>query len=92
MSEGACAPVWEGVPQSGRVYPRVGGCTPEWESAPQCGRVCPSVGGCAQCGRVCPVWVSLSRVVMTDTQVHLCVHLITGRFNHVAKAYMAEMS
>ena len=97
--------MWDGVPQRGRVRPSVGGCTPVWEGVPQCGRVFPSIGGCvpvwegvSQCGRVCPcmcvceVWVSLSHVFMTDTQVHLCVHLIAGRFGHVAKAYVAKTS
>ena len=55
----------------------------------------PSEGGCPQCVRVCPricdmyvceVWVSLSHVLMMDTQVHLCVHLITECLSHVAKA------
>ena len=58
--------------------------------------MCPSEGGHAHvyviC--VCEVWMSLSsythdiveahmcpHILMTDTQVHLCVHLITGRFS-----------
>ena len=105
-SEGGCAPVREGVPQCGRVFPSVGGCAPVSEGVPQCGRVCPGEGGCVpvwedvlQCGRMCPyicdlcvceVWVSLSHVYTNDT--HLCVHLIAGRFGHVAKAYVAKTS
>ena len=78
--------MWEGVPQCAKMCPSVGGCSPVWEGVPQCGRVCPSVGGCVpvwegvpQCGRVCPcmcvckVWVSLSHVLMMNTQVHLSV-------------------
>ena len=50
-SDCACTPVWEGVPQYGRVCPSVGGCAPVcgrvfpsvWESVPPCGRVFPSV-------------------------------------------------
>ena len=59
------------------------GCAPVCECVPQYGRVCP-------CMCVCEVWVSLSHVIMMDTQVHLCVHLITWR--HVTKAYMAKTS
>ena len=68
-----------------RVCPSVGGCVPEWEDVSDCA----SVGGCARvyliCACVCEVWVSLSYILMTDTQVHLCVCLITGCFGHVAK-------
>ena len=97
--------MWEGVPQCGRVRPSVGGCAPVWKGVPQYRRVCPSVGGCApvldgvsQCGRVCPcmcvceVWVFLSHVLMMDAQVHLYVYMITERFGHVAKAYLAKTS
>ena len=54
--------------------------------------MCPRVGGCAlvyvicvdvKCGCLCH---------MTDTQVHLCVHLIAECFDHVAKAYVTETS
>ena len=90
---GRCVPVWEGVSQCGRVFPNVGGCVTFWEGVPQCGRVCPSVGVCAPMWEDvyawCEVWVSLSHVLMADTQVHLCVHLIAGRFSHVVKAYVA---
>ena len=94
FSVGGCVPEWEGDTQCGRVCPRVGECSPVWEGVPQYGRVFPSVGGCApvyvRCVCVCEVWVSLSHVLMMDTQVHLCVHLIAGRFGHVTKAYVAE--
>ena len=94
---GRCAPEWEGAPQCGRVFPSIGGCVPVWEGVSQCQRVsqcervCPSVGRCVP---VCvfEVWVSLSHVFMMDTQVHLCVHLITRCFGHVAKAYVATAS
>ena len=56
----------EDVPQCGRVFPSVGGSAPVWEGAPQYGRVCP-------CMCVCKMWVSLSHVLMMDTQVHLSV-------------------
>ena len=91
--------MWEGVshsgkvcPQCGKVFPNVGGCVPFWKGVPQCGGCPPVWEGLPQCGRVCPcmcvceVWVSLSHVVMADTQVHLCVHLIAGRFSHLVKA------
>ena len=99
------APVWEGVSQYWSVCPNVGGCSPMWRVCPSVGgcspmwRVSPSVGGFAPvwegvslyaCG--CEVWVFLSHVLMTDTQVHLCVHLIAGHFGHVAKAYVAKTS
>ena len=86
----------EGVPQCGRVCsslgcaqcarlcPSVGGCVPVWEGLPQCGRVFPSVGRLPPVGGCAPV--SLSHILMTDTQVHLCVHLIAECFSHVAKA------
>ena len=64
-SVGGCAPVWEDVPPCGRVCPSVGGYVPVWQGVPQCGRVCP-------CMFVCEVRVSLSHVLMMDTQVHLC--------------------
>ena len=73
---GGCSPVWEGVPQSGRVCPSVGGCVPVWEDVSQYRRVSPSVGGFAPVWEdvplymcVCEVWVSLSRVLRMDTQV-----------------------
>ena len=77
--------------ERGSVYASVGGCAPVWEGASQYGRVCPSVGGCA---RVCEVWVSLSHVLMMDTQVHLsvCSYIIAGCIGHVAKAYVAKTS
>ena len=100
---GGVYPILDGVPQCGRVCPTLGRCVPSvgecslmwggvshsgsgapvWECVPQCGRVCP-------CMCVCEVSVSLSHVLMADTQVHLCVHLIAGRFSHVVKAYLAK--
>ena len=73
-----CTPVREGVPQCGSVSPTEGGCAPVWEGVPQCGKVCLSVRGCAPvCDMcACEVWLSLSHVLMTDTQVHLCVHFL----------------
>ena len=89
--------MWEGVPSVGdvpqcwRVCPIVGRCSPVWEGIPQCGRVFPSVrlctsegghahvyviGVCVRCGCPCHIYI-----LMTDTQVHLCGHLITGRFS-----------
>ena len=68
-SVGGCVPVLECVPQCGRVFSNV-------EGVPQCGRVFSNVEGVPQCGRVCPcmcvceVWMSLSHVLMMDTQVH----------------------
>ena len=89
-----CAPRWESVPQCRRVCPSVGRCAQVWEGVPQCGRVCPSVRGCALVSVMCAceVWVSLSHVLMMNTQMHLCVNLISGRFCHVAKAYVTETS
>ena len=62
-----------------RVSPSVGGFAPVWEGV--------SLYACG-----CEVWVFMSHVLMTDTQVHLCVHLIAGHFGHVAKAYVAKTS
>ena len=84
---GGCVPFWEGVPQCGKVCPSVGVCAPMWEGVLQC-------GGCA------PVWEGVSPVCVyvrcgcpchmyswrTHPQVHLCVHLIAGRFSHMVKA------
>ena len=44
-SEGRCAAVGDGVPESRRVCPCLGGCAPVWEGVHQCERVFPSVEG-----------------------------------------------
>ena len=77
--------MWEGVLQCG-------GCAPVWEGVLQCGGCPPVWEGVSLYACVCEVWVFLSHVLMTDTQVHLCVHLIAGHFGHVAKAYVAKTS
>ena len=50
LSVGVGVPVWEGVPQCGKVFPSVGVGVPVWEGVSQCGRVFPSVGGCGRYG------------------------------------------
>ena len=76
--------MWEGVPQCGRVCPSVGGYVPVWEGVFQCGRVCP-------CMCVCKVWVSLSHVLMMDTQVHLSMCSYNCR-THRTLGYVAKTS
>ena len=69
-----------------RVCPSVGGCFPMWRVFPSVGGFAPVWEGVSLYVCVCEVWVSLSHVLMADTQVHLCVHLIAGRFSHLVKA------
>ena len=67
--------MWECVPE-GRLCLSLDGCVPLREAVHQFGRACSCISVICAC--VYEVWVSLSYILMTNTQVHLCVHLITG--------------
>ena len=48
-SVGVCAPVWECVPQCGKVCPTVEGCAPMREDVPWCFVYCHTFVSCGKC-------------------------------------------